>query len=97
MKRIFIATIAVSITLILSGCDEKNPREWYIEHHNEMIDKYTECLLDGTWDIKVCQNARDAIKHERNSPDVQKGLKEAYAKLDAKLSTQSIPDLNNVR
>ena len=96
MKHKLTISVIILSTLFLSGCEEKYSRDWYIEHHKEMIEKYTECLLDGTWEVRECQNARDALKHERHKPDVIKGLKDAYAKLDAKVSAQPIPDLNGV-
>ncbi|EJG5924826.1 EexN family lipoprotein [Salmonella enterica] len=96
MKKI-ITLSALIIAFFISGCEEKNTREWYINHHDELIKKYTECLLDDTWNIQECQNARDALRHERDKPDIDKGLKEAYKKLDAKIEAQQIPDLNNLK
>ncbi|EAU2709617.1 EexN family lipoprotein [Salmonella enterica] len=104
MKKI-ITLSALIIAFFISGCEQKNTREWYINHHDEMIKKYTECLLDRTWDITECQNARDAMKHERNKPDVIKGKKEAYIKLDKQIKDEvnksneswnkAMKDLNN--
>lgn len=87
MKKTIVLSIILS-TFFLSGCEEKNTREWYIDHHDEMITKYTECLLDRTWEIQECQNARDAMKHERNKPDVINGKKEAYKKLKQQISDE---------
>lgn len=87
MKKIIILSTILS-TFFISGCEEKNTREWYINHHDEMITKYTECLLDRTWEIPECQNARDAMKHERNKPDVISGKKEAYKKLNQQASDE---------
>ncbi len=87
MKKI-IALSAILSTFFLSGCEEKNTREWYINHHDEMIAKYTECLLDRTWEIQECQNARDAMKHERDKPDVINGKKEAHEKLHKQVSDE---------
>ncbi|HEY3987587.1 EexN family lipoprotein [Cedecea sp.] len=97
MKKLTFVTPLVLSLIFLSGCDEKYSREWFIKHHDEMIAKYTECLLDGTWDIKECQNARDAMKHEQDKPDVIEGKKQAIEKLKDKISLQPVPDLNNVR
>ncbi|EJM3421883.1 EexN family lipoprotein [Salmonella enterica] len=87
MKKI-IALSAILSTFFISGCEEKNTREWYINHHKEMIIKYTECLLDRTWEIQECRNARDAMKHERNKPDVINGKKEAQEKLSKQISDE---------
>lgn len=88
MKKI-IALSAIFVTFFVTGCEEKNTREWFINHHDEMIAKYTECLLDRTWEIQECQNARDAMKHERNKPDVIKGKTEAYKKLQKQVSEEN--------
>lgn len=94
MIKLKSLALIITASLFIVGCDDKYSREWYIAHHEEMITKYTECLLDDTWDIQQCQNARDAMKHESDAPDVKKGLHEAREKVLERNATQPLPDLN---
>ncbi|EAO3022184.1 TPA: EexN family lipoprotein [Salmonella enterica subsp. enterica serovar Wyldegreen] len=96
MKKTFVTSIIIGSIIIISGCEEKNTKEWYISHHEEMISKYTECLLkdhDNFLSIE-CQNARDALEQEKDKPDVKAGYKTAHDKLKEKIRSISVPDLN---
>lgn len=95
-KLKIIAMVAFSI-VFLSGCEEKYSTEWYVKNHNEMIDKYTECLLSRHFDSQKCQNARDALKQEMDKPDVKEGYRNAQEKLKKEIMNTPTPDLNNIK
>ncbi|EKT1335127.1 EexN family lipoprotein [Salmonella enterica subsp. enterica] len=98
MKKAFTAAIIIGGVIFISGCEEKYSKEWYVSHHEELIEKYTECLLDSTWDDKICQNARDAMKKERRlkKEDIEMGYQEASRKLKEKIAETPVPDFNNI-
>ena len=73
--------------IFLSGCDGKHSKEWFINHHQELIEKYTECLFDNTWSDDTCQNARNAARHEMDKPDIKKGISSAHKKLKDKINS----------
>ncbi|EGG8606378.1 EexN family lipoprotein [Salmonella enterica] len=94
MRFFYFFIIIFSSAILLTGCDEKYSKEWYIKNHKEMISKYTECLLDNSWSDQICQNAKNAMNHESTKPDVIQGKKEAFKKLGEKIDSQPVPDLN---
>nr|WP_159466443.1 EexN family lipoprotein [Scandinavium goeteborgense] len=93
MKKLTFAPPLILSLIFLNGCDEKYSREWFIKHHDEMISKYTECLLERSWSDQICQNAKNAMTHEKDKPDVIEGRKKASAKLDAQIKSE-VKDFN---
>ncbi|ELF6824440.1 EexN family lipoprotein [Salmonella enterica] len=93
MKFKFALIVLTSI-IFISGCDEKYSKEWFINHHPEMISKYTECLLDNSWSDQICQNARNALHHESDKPDVKEGLANARKKLMEKVKKEKSPGID---
>ncbi|EBC1279739.1 EexN family lipoprotein [Salmonella enterica subsp. enterica] len=77
MKRINIIILTLFFCIGITGCEDKTSVEWYVNHHKEMISKYTECLLAKSWDDVTCQNARSAVNLEADKPDVRNGVIEA--------------------
>ncbi|UNK63136.1 EexN family lipoprotein [Buttiauxella ferragutiae] len=94
MKKTLVTLIFIPLFL-LTGCEDKYSKEWFIKNHDEMIAKYTECLLDHSWSEQICQNAKNAMKQERGQPDVEKGRKAAFDALDKQIARQKVPDLNH--
>lgn len=97
MKKAFTVAIIAFSSIYLTGCDEKFTKEWYVSHHKEMIEKYTECLLNNSnFGSIECKNARDALHQEKHKPDVKEGYKNALMKLHEKTSKIPVTDLNNI-
>lgn len=81
MKRIAVIASAVFICISVTGCEDKTSVDWYVNHHEDMFSKYTECLLAKSWHDDICQNARSAMNLEADKPDVKQGLANARQKL----------------
>lgn len=97
MGNLKVIGIIVFSVAFLSGCEEKYSTEWYVKNHNEMIEKYTECLLARHFDSQKCQNARDALKQEMDKSDVKAGYKKAQERLKQEIMNTPVPDLNNIK
>lgn len=80
MKKITAVLSALMIGIITTGCEDKNSVEWYMEHHEDMFAKYTECLVNHNFIPTDCQNSRSAMDREHDKPDVIEGLKAARKK-----------------
>lgn len=81
MKKIAVIASVVFICVPLTGCNDKTSVDWYVNHHEDMFSKYTECLLANSWHDDICQNARSAMNLESEKPDVKQGLADARQKL----------------
>ncbi|EAA4712240.1 entry exclusion protein [Salmonella enterica subsp. diarizonae] len=81
MKRIYIIILTLFFCIGITGCEDKKSVDWYVNHHEDMFAKYTECLLANSWHDDICQNARSAMNLESEKPDVKQGLADARQKL----------------
>ncbi|ECY7871617.1 EexN family lipoprotein [Salmonella enterica subsp. enterica serovar Wilhelmsburg] len=89
MQKAFMLSILFS-SILISGCEDKHSKEWYISHHKEMIDKYTECLFDNNkFESIECQNAKDAVNQEKGQPDIKEEITKAHQKLRLKIRDQA--------
>lgn len=81
----------ISVTFILSGCEQEGSVKWYMSHQEEMFNKYSKCisLNDKKSDdcINVIKAVNEAGKHD---PDV----KEKAFRLQQ--LNAPVPDLNNL-
>jgi uncharacterized lipoprotein YehR (DUF1307 family) len=81
MKKFAVIASVLFICVSLTGCEDKTSVDWYVKHHEEMIAKYSECLIARSWQDTTCQNARSAMNLEADKPDVKKGLAEARKRI----------------
>lgn len=96
MKKHFLLALTVITAFSLVGCSDKTSVEWYVNHHDDLIAKYTECLLAESWHDPICQNVRSAKNLEIDKPDVKEGIKKARQKLLERIESQPVPDLNTL-
>lgn len=96
MKNRFVFISAIVTAFLLTGCNDKTSVEWYVNHHDDLITKYTECILANSWHDPICQNARSAKNLEIDKPDIKQGLNEAYKKLAERRKAQPVADLNTL-
>lgn len=96
MKKYFLFVSIIISSITMSGCNDKTSVEWYVAHHDDLIAKYTECILANSWHDPVCQNVRSAKNLEIDKPDIKQGLKDAYEKLAERRKSQPIADLNTL-
>ena len=85
MKKITKAIFLVCITYFISACEDKTSIDWYVNHHQEMFDKYTECLLANSWHLTPCENAKSAMFREQNDPEVRAANQLAFEKLQRQM------------
>jgi hypothetical protein len=81
MRKIFAFAFTACICSLVTGCNDKTSVDWYVNHHEDMFAKYTECLLANSWHDDICQNVRSAMNLESEKPDVKQGLADARQKL----------------
>jgi len=93
MKKVFLFPIIIT-AFIIAGCNDKTSVDWYVNHHDDLIEKYTECLLAKSWHDPICQNARSAKNLEIDKPDVKKGVENARQKVVERSLAQAAEGLN---
>lgn len=81
MAKYFLLVSLIITIITMSGCNDKTSVKWYVNHHDDLVTKYTECLLTDAWHNIVCKNDKRAKNLEINEPDIQEGLKVAKQKL----------------
>lgn len=96
MKKHFLLAFTVITTCSLFGCSDKTSVEWYVNHHDDLIAKYTECLLAKSWHDPICQNVRSAKNLEIDKPDVKEGVRLAQRAVIERAKSQPVPDLNSL-
>lgn len=96
MKNRFVFISAIVTAFLLTGCNDKTSVEWYVNHHDDLIAKYTECLLAKSWEDPICQNVRSAKNLEIEKPDVKEGIRLAQRAVMERAKSQPVPDLNTL-
>ncbi|EDR4261366.1 EexN family lipoprotein [Salmonella enterica subsp. enterica] len=87
MNRNNFVISVLFVTFFIVGCEDKTSVEWYVNHHPELIEKYTNCVLSRSWHDVSCQNAKSAMFLEQDKQDIQQGRKQAHIELQKKLDS----------
>lgn len=94
-KYFLLASIFISV-ITTSGCNDKTSVEWYVNNHDDLVAKYTECLLTDSWHDNACKNVRSAKNLEVHELDIQEGLKLARQELFEFREPLLVSDLNTL-
>lgn len=96
MSKYFLLVNIIISVITTSGCNDKTSVEWYVNNHDDLVAKYTECLLTDSWHDIACKNVRSAKNLEANELDIQEGLKVAQQELFQIRESLLVSDLNTL-
>ncbi|MBS0847040.1 EexN family lipoprotein [Citrobacter sp. JGM124] len=73
--RAVVSPLLILSLLALGGCEEKKTEQWYMAHHDELIQDYADCLQTQTFSSERCIPVVNAAKRSKHEPDVAAGIK----------------------
>lgn len=76
LTKTVLTAAVVSLSLVaLAGCEQEKTQEWYMDHHDELLKKYAQCLNNETFTTEDCAPVVKAQRSLMGDPEVAKGIK----------------------
>lgn len=89
MKKIQSLLLVSLSSLLVMGCNKAQKTEdWYINHHEDLVEKYTDCFKSMDRVSSECVAAMKAYHKEKNKPDVRAAMISAKKQINGSRNTE---------